>query len=604
MRILNFLEKYLIYLGLFLLPLIFIPQLSSPFDIPKIATLIVITVLVLSIKLTKIIISKSFGLSSNKYDLTILFISIIYLLSSFLKASNKVESFFLPGVTGFIILGSIFYYLINQLNNEDRKNIKYTLLSSSLLVSVMQLFSFLKVFTWLPSSTTGNLITAVIFLIALLPIVVYELIRNGSVYKKILIMFVGLFMVSSIISSIYLMLPNRENSFKNLSYSTGWQITTDSIKISPFIGIGPANYLDAFNKFKPLSYNSGENWAQKYYYGPSLLLTIASETGILGLSLFLILFFVIIKGFKTSNPYHISAIIFFIGVILFPVLISLIPIIFSVISLTNDDIKRINNKFISNLPSFLITIPLFIIITCLFYLSLRVILAEIKFTEAIKFLSSGDGIKTYQYINSAIKLNPYSDKYHLAASDINLRIAKNLADKKDLTDDEKSSITKLIQQTIVEGKASVTLNKDRSSNWENLGNIYQSVMAFAKGADNYALQSYSQAIFLDPINPNLRIKLGGIYYSQKKYEEAIDIFKLATLAKSDYANAHYNLSLAYKENKDFTKAKDEMNIVLKLIGKNSKDYDLALKELEKIDELTKPEPIPEPIIDPQIEITN
>jgi len=146
----------------------------------------------------------------------------------------------------------------------------------------------------------------------------------------------------------------------------------------------------------------------------------------------------------------------------------------------------------------------------------------------------------------------------------------------------------------------VTLNKDRSSNWENLGNIYQSVMAFAKGADNYALQSYSQAIFLDPINPNLRIKLGGIYYSQKKYEEAIDIFKLATLAKSDYANAHYNLSLAYKENKDFTKAKDEMNIVLKLIGKNSKDYDLALKELEKIDELTKPEPIPEPII----EITN
>jgi tetratricopeptide (TPR) repeat protein len=602
MKLLEIIEKYLIYISLFLLPIIFIPFFSSSYDTPKLLLLIVSSVLIILVKLLKIILNKSFEFSSNKYDLVMISISIVYLISTFLMTANKTEGFFLPGVTSFIILSTIFYFFVNQLKSEDRQNLIYIFLASSLIISITQIFSFLKVFTWLPESTTGSLITSALFLVAMLPFIIHDLIVKGNFLKKILITLVGLFLVAGTFISIYSLVPNKDTSSSILSHKVSWQITADSIKISPFLGVGPANHIDAFNKYKPLSFNSTKEWNQKYILGASSLLTVATETGLLGISLFLILFLLIFKNSKPLDPYHISIIILFAGIALFPILFSFLPIIFVIISLENKNIKRVSNKFNSDIPSFLIAIPLFLLVVFISYVFTRTTLAEIEFSKSLKSISAGDGLKTYEQLNSAIKLNPYSDRYHLVAAEINLKFAQNLSKKGDLTDEEKQTFTKLIQQTIVEGKASVNLNNGRASNWESLSTIYISIIPFAKDADTYAIQTLNQAIFLEPINPNLRIKLGGIYYSQGKYDEAIEVFRLAVLAKSDYANSHYNLSMAYKEKKDLVRAKDEMNIVLELVGKDTKDYELALKELEKIDELTKPEAIPEPVIEPQIEL--
>jgi len=193
-------------------------------------------------------------------------------------------------------------------------------------------------------------------------------------------------------------------------------------------------------------------------------------------------------------------------------------------------------------------------------------------------------------MNKTIKTNPFVDRYHLAAADMNSLISQSLSKKKDLSDEDKKTIANLIQQSIREAKAAAGLNPRKSSNWEKLGDIYNGIVAVAKDADNFALQSYNQAVYLDPINPNIRIKAGGIYYYQKKYTEAIKVFELAVLSKPDFANAHYNLAMAYKENKQLDKAKEQMNITLKLVGKDSADYETAKKELESIEGLTEPQP--------------
>lgn len=184
----------------------------------------------------------------------------------------------------------------------------------------------------------------------------------------------------------------------------------------------------------------------------------------------------------------------------------------------------------------------------------------------------------------AIQQNSQVDRYHASLAQVNMALAQSLAAKKDVTDTDKATITQLVQEAINEGKATVTLNAGRSGNWEVLGQIYRSIMPFATGADQFAVQTYSQAIALDPTNPNLRISLGGIYYALGRYDEAVDAFKLAVLAKSDYANAHYNLSVAYSAKKDYDNAIIEMNNVLALVAKDSQDYTLAqnaLKDLEK-----------------------
>jgi len=141
-------------------------------------------------------------------------------------------------------------------------------------------------------------------------------------------------------------------------------------------------------------------------------------------------------------------------------------------------------------------------------------------------------------------------------------------------------------------------------------------MPFAQGADVFTIQAYSQAIALDPVNPLLRVSLGGTYYALGNYDSAIDAFKLAVIAKPDLANAHYNLAAAYREKGETQKAIDEIKTVLSLVPQDSNDYKVAQSELERLEEkkaasaevptdqgenLTAPETV-EPALEPKLEL--
>jgi tetratricopeptide (TPR) repeat protein len=63
-----------------------------------------------------------------------------------------------------------------------------------------------------------------------------------------------------------------------------------------------------------------------------------------------------------------------------------------------------------------------------------------------------------------------------------------------------------------------------------------------------------------PDDPNVQL-VRGIYYTlQRKYELAINEFNAAIQQAPDNANAHYNLGLAYFENKQYAQATEQAKI--------------------------------------------
>ena len=241
--------------------------------------------------------------------------------------------------------------------------------------------------------------------------------------------------------------------------------------------------------------------------------------------------------------------------------------------------------------------------------------------KSLDALNKNDGNKTYDLMRKAISQNGRVDRYHVLFSQVNLALANSIAqnpkgENGQLSDDQRNSVTQLIQQAISEAKAAVALNPSRSENWALLADTYRSVMAFAKGSDKFAIQSYNQAIALDPINTKLRLSLGGVYYALGDYDSAIDTLKLAVLTKPDFANARYNLAIAYRDKGETEKAINEMTIVLSLLDKDSQDYKLAKKELDNLEtkkttktetaegeNLTPPQQT-EKVVQPPIELPN
>jgi tetratricopeptide (TPR) repeat protein len=216
--------------------------------------------------------------------------------------------------------------------------------------------------------------------------------------------------------------------------------------------------------------------------------------------------------------------------------------------------------------------------------------------------------------------NPYRDNYRVVYSQTNLLLANSIAGKKDLTESDRSTVTQLIQQGIREAKNAVALNSTKVTNVENLATIYRNLLNLAQGADSWTIASYRQAIILDPVNPNLRVALGGVLYSLKNYDEAINFFRQAIDLKPNLANAHYNLAAAYREKGDFQNAYNSMQQVIQLVDKTSADYTKSSEELEQLRQklgaaanatpttntqpatLTTPAPLPSPIVSPKIKL--
>lgn len=604
-------EKYVLYLTVFLLPIAILPISPNLFTPGRLAVLCLGIALLFLIKALRGLLAGKLEFYLGDLDFPVLLLTLSFLLSTIFKTPNKMEAFLLPGTATAFIGGALLYFLINQISPSEKKSLLGVLLASGTVFSLILLLAVFGILSKIPAlpagirninfTPDGGYLPGAIFLATLLPLSAGSFLGERGITKKaasLLFFFLALVPLSI---SIYQMLPGKPYSPRIPSFGTTWNVAVDVLKESPILGIGPGNYITAFARFRPISYNATDLWPIRYTSGRDLYLTILTEVGLLGLAALVIIFLAIGRLIKRDiketsrstlkeNPAAFSLCLYLALMVIFPattlltILLFILLALFAKTSHTSLNLTTLGTTGItSKFPALLINLPVIAAVILFGYYMGRILIAEYTFKEAINALARAEGQKTYDKMRQAIVTNPFVDRYHSSFSQVNLAIARNLARNQDLSDTQRSTLTQLVQQSINEAKAAVALNPQRAGNWEVLALTYRAIMPIAKGADAFTIQTYSQAIILDPLNPTLRINLGGVYYGLKRYDEAVRVLELSVAAKPDLANSHYNLAFAYREKGELDKAINQMTMVLSLISdKNSKDYETAKTELENL----------------------
>jgi len=656
LKTLEKLETYILYGVILLLPIIFLPIFANPYVPAKLAVLAFGISLVLFLKAIRVISSGKLDLSVGNFDFPVILIAGAYLASAILRTPNKMEAFFLPGNASAILGAALLYFLINQLKEKEKRLVRFFVFASALIFSVIVLLvaagAFINI-AQLPAymrsdvfNPAGGVLPAAIFLTALIPLGLGLILSEKEVARKIFLSVSGVLVTLALAYSIFNSLPGKPSEPRLPSLQTSWAITIDSLKESPIFGIGPGNYITAFNRYRPLAYNQGDLWAARFTSASNFYFTALTETGLLGAAGLILLLLAVFRVLRadlrqrklvgwglSASTNLISLVLLSLLLAIFPAGTTLIVLLFVLLALTASVKKtKINlassiqepgpagttplssGRIVSRIPAILASLPVIIAVLFFAFYASRTLAAEARFKQALDALVQNDARTTYETMRAAINLNPSVDRYHASYAQVNLALANSVAQKQDLTEQDRADITQLVQQAIREAKATVALNPTRAANWVILGTTYRNIIPFAQGADVFAVQTYSQAVALDPINPNLRIALGGVHYAQGNFDDAIRAFELAIAAKPDLANAHYNLAFALREDGKIDRAIREMTIVLSLVDPQTKDYELArtaLEDLEKrrveitseaAETLTPPQPAEEPVLEPPLEL--
>lgn len=588
----------IVFLGMIIiLPTFVLTSFIDVFNTPKLFLLIYSTLGILILKLVKVALSGKVQINRGSFDLPLLILALSFLVSGLTSPLNKADAFLFPGSASIIISAVLIYFFSNQI--DSKKKVEAALFSSAIVLSIFVLlgqtglfenFTNLPEIIKLPSfSPIGGLLPTAIFLAAILPLTFDILANQKEKSTKVLTLVAASTILFALATSLRIFFPASGLEPALLDFDSSWNIAVDTVKERPLTGFGPGGYINAFNKLKPLEFNQTEFWNLKFNTARSFYLTVITETGILGL---IAVFFLLSSSFKKikekikREKYSgrmVSLMIVLTLLIVFPATSTIIVLLALLLSLNTQTTPTkidLNNANSSKIPSLMTTLPLIVLCFYLGFILSSAVMAEGKFSRSLDNLSEGKISESYDGIREVINASPEVDRYHVTYSRINIALAESLASKEGLTEDERASITSLIQQAIREAKIAVSINTNKSSNWENLANVYRSIMSFAEGADQFTIQTHSQAIALDPLNPNLRITLGGVYYSLGNYEKAIETLKLAVATKPDLANSHYNLALAYKENGNVKDSINQMSIVLSLLDKTSSDYQKAKQDLQ------------------------
>jgi tetratricopeptide (TPR) repeat protein len=472
--------------------------------------------------------------------------------------------------------------------------LQLTVLSS---VSILPGFMQTKLFT-----PTGDYLTTLILIILGIGSAIPKLNSDNLKSKSLSLITILLGTISSV-AIISLMLPGSILSLTLIPYKETWSITLDALKSlrSLFLGVGIANYSSHFTAVKPLSLNATSLWNTLPQTGTSELLTLFTTTGILGGFALILIFIQSLRESKNTALYF-PIIIATIALIFTPASIPLYVIYFVMIaSLSHSEPTKLDLT-----PKTAIVIGIFgisLLITGYAY-SLRPIIAEFYISKAQAALKNSDGKGVYDNSLKAIQFYPRMTIYHMSFADTNMSLATALSQKQGLSDEEKTTISTLIQQAVSEGKNAVTLRPNYSSAWLTLAKIYRNLINVASGADTYAIENYARAVALDPANPSLRIEFGGIFYQlgvSAKEQKDKDIyfgrakseFQTAIQLRANLPNAYYNLSKLYETTNDYEGAYLAMQKTLSLLGPDNPDLDRATAELATLKtKLPKPTTAP------------
>lgn len=604
------------------LPLITFPLASSVYEIPKLVFLVACVGILLLLKALEALVTGRFEYHYSRLDMPLIALAFVYIITTLLKTPNKMEAILLPGNATAIVAAVVFYLLINQITKK--KTLLYGMFVGAGLYSLVAILAktgILSALTFLPMyfraegfNPGGGYLPSALFLLMVLPISAVSIIWSKDFKLQILSVIVSILTLFGLGLSIYQLTPGKATMLRLPSYYVSWAVTTESLTNSPVFGMGPGNYLTAFNRYRPLNYNMSDIWNLKYLTATNFVFTAITETGIVGLSALILLSLFIwrvikdrLRSGRSEGQYvpmaaAISAIIMSVALLLVPFTHFLLVMYLILLALAaktrvfhlNLSLKDLKDPSVTNkVPAIVAGVPLLLLVLYVYFWTVKYMRAEVVYAGALTSVVQNKAQDAFTRMNKAVELNPRVDRYRISNSQLSFVLANAIATQAtketatQISDQDREQITKLIQLSIQEVKAAVALNPLRAGNWEVLARTYRSIMPLAKGADQFAVQSYTQAILLDPHNPNLRLALGEILYSAKQYEQAQRVLELAVSTKPDHANARYNLAFVYSIQNKLDAAIEEMKRVVSLVKPGSQDATVAQEALKQLEEKKK-----------------
>lgn len=378
-------------------------------------------------------------------------------------------------------------------------------------------------------------------------------------------------------------------------FSYSWYAAVEILKtpLNAIFGIGVDNYASIFGLVKDIAYNSTPFWQiQSFNVSRSTILNVLTEAGVVGFGFLLVILIITFRAALKQPKVALVPILFMtLVLIFFPPSLTVFFLFFLTMTIIDEQQKHKKNLLDLNLedyPILYIVLPIlsFLFVAVIGFFLAKTYIAEFQFKQAVDALARNDSKRLYENQRQAIITNPFIERFRVNFAQTNLLIANSYAQRissqKDPSPQDRQTISQAVQAAIEEAKAAVSLNPQKSSNWENLAIIYRNLLNMAQGSDAWAISSYQRAIILDPQNPQYRLSLGGVYYSLGNYDEALRFFEQAASLKPDWSNAHYNFAWALYQKGLYQRAIEEMQTVLVSLqdDKKSDDYKKAQKDLE------------------------
>ena len=500
--------------------------------------------------LTKAILNRKLSLPPGRIAAVSLGLLALMILASALNRSNPLVALVSPGMIIFSSLGLLLIYSASPAQKLVRQSF-YALIAAAASLSLVLLLSFVGKLN-LPLSnfrlfgfnlTLGGLLTLNLAALYL----VIALVKNIWLKLAVVLILISVF------------IPARHFPWRlaeTTPLSVNYNLVLEQTKNLPALvaGNGLVAYSQYFARFRPLSFNTGNYWQDKYLSAFNLPLSLFQFGGLVGVGLFAYLCYLVYQKHKQdididSNDSRNLQILFLwfgaLAIILPFSLLTLLGLLYCLILLVSDlDLTKTVIKLKPWLVIGLIvpTIGVFAIIA---FFSLRSLLAEYSYQAARSETEKNLIVLAYDRQRVAVNWYPYEPRYRIAYSLTNVILATKVSVELGANETDRANITSLIQQAIREAQQATIWTPKQPETWQNLGTVYSQLVDIAGGALDWSARSYATAIAADQQNPQLPIDLGMIFMTGGKPNDAIPYFQLAAELKPGWARPYLNLALAF-----------------------------------------------------------
>lgn len=446
--------------------------------------------------------------------------------------------------------------------------------------------------------------------------------RSGKMSKFLLPMTV-------IILGVFLMVINFNLSFikKNLpvevapSYGLSGDIARSVLKNSMAFGYGPENFSLAFDQYGAGKLANTTLSAAKFFDATSQVLNWAIQGGLVVLAASAFLLWLIGQSvFKYLNPAlagksgvnvssfedgdigvisGLAALVA--GMFFYPFNLTLMFVAYIMMGLMalalwggRKRVYNVEERASTSLISSLGFIGGLILVLVGSYFGATLYVSDVKYAQA---LASQDLNKTANLLVEAINWNGQDDRYYRVSSQAALALLSTELNKKGNDADRITKIQNYLASAINLAKRAVEVAPRESSNWSNLGDVYQSLTGLVDGVDKLAEDSYLKAAELRPGDASFYNKIGSMYLAKSdlsrqlasagganaaKFQQEIvpalgkaeENFKKAIDLSDNFGLAIYNLGSVYDR---MGKVKEAIGQIEKIAPYNSNQPTIAFE---------------------------